>query len=62
MFIMNGMLSVRLLGSIAPTKKPCIVISMEGVYIARGQESKATILRKTFAVKQVELKNVQSNV
>jgi len=55
------MLSVRFSGSIAPTRKPRIVISMEGVYVARGQESEATVLRKASAVKQMDLKNVQSN-
>ena len=55
------MLSVRFLSAVAPTNKPRIAISMEGVYVARGQESEATILRKAFTVKQMRLKNVQSD-
>jgi len=54
-------LSVRFLGSVAPTRKSHIVISMEGVYVARGQDVRSDLLRKVFAVKQVGLKNVQSN-
>jgi hypothetical protein len=59
-FKKNGILSVLFLGSIAPTKKPRIVMYRTyGILVL--QEQKPVILRKAFAVKQVSLKNVQSN-
>jgi len=54
------MLSVRFLGSVAPIKKPRIV--MYRTYsMPVLQEQKQAILREAFAVKQMDLKNVQSN-
>jgi len=60
LFIKNGMLSVCFLGPVAPIKKPYIVMYRTyGMLVL--QEQKPAILRKIFAVKQMGLKNVQSN-
>jgi len=53
-------LSVRISDSVAPTRKPHIVMYRTYSMLVL-QEQKPTILRKAFAVKQMDLKYVKSN-